>query len=430
MFPTELILALVLLPPMLVLSGLVSGSETALFGIDHPGRARLANASPAAAEAVTALLRYPRHLLTTLLALNNLINVTYFTVSAVLVAGLNDAGHPALAAILFVSSLSAIILVGEIAAKLLANARTVAFCRAVAGPWILVIRTGWPVWNALDRYVLRPLVRLASTAPSPAERPNTSDLAAVLSAHASDAAEAPADQKLLAQIIKLREHHARHAMQPRVEVPILPIDAPAQRLDETIKSRRTVLLTDTEGQPLGWLDAVAHFHNQAPSEPAPRRALLVEPHFVPELATLDAVLRQLRDNAQDRAVVVDELGEVAGVIRIEDIVATLLEHAADQNADTESQPRLVALGVFDIPGRWPARALLDDLDLAHAEADQILSRVSTVGGLALALLGRVPEPGDRLELPGATLTVTETTGRVVDRVEVAFHDLREMGGEP
>jgi putative hemolysin len=46
-----------------------------------------------------------------------------------------------------------------------------------------------------------------------------------------------------------------------------------------------------------------------------------------------------------------------------------------------------------------------------------------VGGLALALLGRVPEEGDTLELPGATLTVTGTEGRVVTRVEVRFHNV-------
>ncbi len=438
MLQTEIILAFILLPPMLLLSGLVSGSETAIFGISHAERTKLKNSSPGAAAAVDALLRYPRHLLTALLALNNLINVTYFSVSSVLAVKLQANDNTAAAAILGVVSLIAIILVGEIAAKLLANSRTIAFCRVAAPPWLLIIRLGWPVWNTLDRSILRPLVRLASSAQSPTDQPSAQDLAAVLAASNAADARSAADQNLLLQILNLREQRVRHATRPRVETTTLPINAPAERFDRAFDTERNILVTEPDAsgteQILGWLNAARFLADGSPTRPRARRALLERPLYLPELATLDAALKQLRDAGKERAVVVDERGTIEGTIQIEDIVATIIRDAADQPADTLEQPQLVGLGVFSIPGRWPARALLDDLDIDHAQADQLLSRVSTVGGLALTLLRKVPSPGDTAQLPGATLTVTETIGRVVVRVEVTFHAIandpdRNPGGQ-
>ena len=429
MLHTELILAFVLLPPLLMLSGIVSGSETAIFGISHAERTNLKNHSPRAASALDALLRYPRHLLTALLALNNLINVSFFSISSILVLGLERKDATFAAAILGVVSLVAIILVGEIAAKLLANSRTLAFCRAAAPLWLLIIRVGWPLWNTIDRSVLRPLVRLASSNAPANERPSTQDLAAVLAVNFNAEQPNAADQKLLLQILNLREQRVRHAMRPRVETTTLLLEAPADRFTQAFTTERTALVTDAEEQILGWLDAVAFLHAGSPSLPGARRSLLEAPLYLPELASLDAALRQLRDAGKDRAVVVDERGTIEGTIQIEDIVATIIQHAADQNAGTVEQPQLVGLGVFSIAGRWPARALLDDLDIDHAQADQLLSRVSTVGGLALTLFGKVPSPGDSTELPGATLTVTETSGRVVTRVEVTFHALQNAEGD-
>lgn len=424
MLHTELILAFVLLPPMLLLSGLVSGSETAIFGISHAERTNLKNHSPSAAAALDTLLCYPRHLLTALLALNNLINVTYFSISSVLAVSLQRNDATAAAAILGVASLIAIILIGEIAAKLLANSRTLAFCRVVAPTWLLIIRLGWPAWNILDRSILRPLVRLASSTPPATDQPSAQDLAAVLAAGTGANTEtAAADQRLLLQILNLREQRVRHATRPRVETTTLLIDADGDRYAKAFDTERTILVTDDAENILGWLDAARFLAAGSPNLPGARRSLLEEPLFVPELATLDTTLQQLRDAGKDRAVVVDERGTIEGTIQIEDIVATIIRDASDQPADTIEQPQLVGLGVFSIPGRWPARALLDDLDIDHAQADQLLSRVSTVGGLALTLFGKVPEPGDTTELPGATLKVTETQGRVVTRVEVTFHAL-------
>ncbi|MEO1584523.1 MAG: CNNM domain-containing protein [Planctomycetota bacterium] len=459
--PTEIILAAILLPPMLLLSGLVSGSETAIFGIDHPSRARLANASPAAGQALAALQKYPRHLLAALLALNNVINITYFSVASVLGFGLERDGHTALAVALPIAALIGMILVGEITAKLFAASRTVAFCKAVAGLWLVIIRGGWPLWSSLDAFVIRPLVRLASSPRAPTtDQPTASDLAAILNAqppdrppsedphphphHTQHADHQPAqhpahqsDQRLLAQIINLGDRRVRLAMRPRIEIPTLTLAADHDRVDATLRATSRALVLDDSDRPLGWLSAIAYFAANQPQDPGARRRLVEPARFIPETATLDNALSQLREAGVDRAVVVDELGNTEGVIRIEDIVATLIEIDADPNQpcagvgaqpdahDRLDEPRLVALGTFAIPGRWPAQALLEDLDLPHDQAERLLSRLSTVGGLTLALLGRVPDQGDTIDLPGATLTVTRITGRVVDEVEVTFHAAAE-----
>jgi CBS domain containing-hemolysin-like protein len=145
--------------------------------------------------------------------------------------------------------------------------------------------------------------------------------------------------------------------------------------------------------------------------------------FVPQSARLDQVLDVFRSRHRYAALAVDEAGEVVGLIEIDDVLRHLIGEPAE-SADTPGpgvEP--AGDGRWVVAGRLPVRDLTDVLDPAGTgtitvRGRPIGPRVSTVGGLLLLALGRVPRIGDAVRFGNVTLHVESMRGRAVDRVAI------------
>jgi CBS domain containing-hemolysin-like protein len=146
----------------------------------------------------------------------------------------------------------------------------------------------------------------------------------------------------------------------------------------------------------------------------PLSDLMAEPARVPESLDCDSLLLVLRRHGLQMAVVVDEYGGTAGVVTLEDLVEELVGQVLDEH-DTGEAPELLALsdGGWSVSGRLHRDAFDEQLGLAAPPG-----HYDTLAGLVLERLGRLPEPGDTVDVSGWTLTVTGMDGRRIDRIEV------------
>ena len=414
MNPAEIILVSVVLPVLLVLSGIISGSETALFGLTQADRVTLRKRAPAALASVEALHRKPRSLLTAILLANNLVNILYFTLASVVIIGLERRGLHAAAAGLGVGSLLAIVLIGEVIAKTTASSRRATFARFVGPIWLLIIQVLWPLWSGVDRFVMAPLTRLVTAKVSNDDTLDPSDLGHLLT---NTGGESPIDtdeQRLLLDVFRLGSLRAREVMVPRVELDTMNINANRAAIEAYIREHRVdrILFLNEDEEPVGFLSTPAFLARK----PAKWRTILETPLFVPEQTKLDDLLNQLRTKGKERAAVVDERGELVGVVRVEDVVAELFDEASDP--ETSGEVQILGVGRFRAPGRMPAHALLHDFDPGFAQLDHSLGRVSTVGGVVLTHLGHLPDVGDSVQIGRLRLTVAELKGRAIEWVEI------------
>jgi CBS domain containing-hemolysin-like protein len=142
--------------------------------------------------------------------------------------------------------------------------------------------------------------------------------------------------------------------------------------------------------------------------------LVRRPTFVPETKRCDELLRELQASAVHLAVVVDEYGEVVGLVTIEDILEEIVGEIVDEHDAEEPlvEPQDDGCLLVD------ARLGVDDLnELLGAELPE--EGWDTVGGLVFGTLGRVPHVGESIELEGMTITVEHVQGRRVGKVRVA-----------
>jgi putative hemolysin len=135
--------------------------------------------------------------------------------------------------------------------------------------------------------------------------------------------------------------------------------------------------------------------------------------FVPESKEVPSLLRQMQEEKFHMAIVVDEYGGTAGLVTLEDLLEELVGEIVDEFDVEEPSVERNPDGSVVVSGRYA----VDDADeLLGAELPQ--GTWDTVGGLMLDLVGRVPEPGDSVEVDGFRLTALEVRGRRIGRVRI------------
>jgi CBS domain containing-hemolysin-like protein len=141
--------------------------------------------------------------------------------------------------------------------------------------------------------------------------------------------------------------------------------------------------------------------------------LMRPPLVVPELKSVEELLRELQVAQVHLAVVVDEYGATVGLITIEDILEELVGEIVDEYDD-----EMPLVEVLD-DDRWRVDARLPVDDLAElVDARLPDDEWDTVGGLLFGLLGHIATPGERVSVDGIQLTAELVRGRRIAQVLV------------
>ncbi|MEU6094938.1 hemolysin family protein [Streptomyces sp. NPDC047079] len=311
--------------------------------------------------------------------------------------------------------------IGELVPKNWAVSRPLQVARFVAGPQHQFSRLFRPVIAALNTVANR-LVRALGVEPAEelasARTPGELVSLARHSARAGTLEQDTAD--LFVRTLSLGELTAQHVMTPRVKVSALQSSATAQdvvNLTRATGLSRFPVYREKIDEVVGMVhlkDALAVPAHERLRTPVTRIAQT--PLLVPETLPVQPLLELLRSQ-QPIAVVVDEYGGTAGVVTLEDIVEELVGEVRDEH-DGQDLPELAAVPPEDGRPAWEAdgSCRVDTLKRIGLEVPE--GPYETVAGLVADLLGRIPAPGDRAELPGWRLTVREVGHYRAERVRL------------
>lgn len=397
---TETVL-LVLLAPLLVISALFSGSETALFGLKARHRMDLEHRGGSVDRTVLSLLLKPRQLLITILVGNMAANITWFTIVAVL-SGEQPWGFGG-AVVVQVLGVLILVLLGEVVPKVVASADTLRAARLMAPPIHAIHVVLLPVRRLVESIAIRPLSRLAGERPHDATL-SDNDLDRLLDHSAQLGLVDVQEQRFLAGILGLDRLPVQQVMTPRTRMVSIARDDNPDAIADAFRSsgltRLPVRGEDVDAI-LGMLFARDWLQAGSPSD---IDGLLRAPAFTPAVAPVDRVLHTLQQDRRKTAIVVDEYGGTAGIVSIRDLVEPLTGTFDDPEA---AAPSARPLG----PGRWIVDGMLDAATL-------------------MALAGRTIPPGttfaDLIEAnhPGAT----EGTQVHLSGVRLTVHHVDDEGG--
>ncbi|MFG2967485.1 hemolysin family protein [Streptomyces sp. NPDC048288] len=311
--------------------------------------------------------------------------------------------------------------IGELVPKNWAVSKPLQVARVVAGPQARFSRLFRPVIAALNTVANR-LVRALGV--EPAEELASARTPGELVSLARHSAQAGALEQdtadLFVRTLSLGELTAQHVMTPRVKVGALQDSATAEdvvNLTRATGLSRFPVYREKIDEIVGMAhlkDALAipvHERLHTPVGRIARQALLV-----PETLPVQPLLARLRSE-QPIAVVVDEYGGTAGVVTLEDIVEELVGEVRDEH-DSPDAPELAAAPPQDGRPAWDVDGSVRVDILQRIGLDVPEGPYETVAGLVADLLGRIPAPGDRAELPGWRLSVRRVGHYRAERVRL------------
>ena len=233
------------------------------------------------------------------------------------------------------------------------------------------------------------------------------------------------DEQLINGVFSLGETEVHEVMVPRVDIVGIEAATPWSEVVDRVRSSehsRFPVFDETVDNVLGILYAkdmlLAVIADAEPE--AGWRAVMRPARFIPTSKTLDAQLRDFKQSHTHIAIVSDEYGGTAGLVTIEDILEEIVGEIRDEYDETEPDVEREGDTRFWVHGRLRVDELRELLRTDFETDD-----VSTVGGLAYALFGRVPRAGDSMVRDGYRIVVERVRRRRVERVY--FERLEPVG---
>ncbi|MEW5865031.1 MAG: transporter associated domain-containing protein [Pseudomonadota bacterium] len=213
--------------------------------------------------------------------------------------------------------------------------------------------------------------------------------------------------------LTVSELQVRDIMIPRAQMDVIDIHARIEdiipQVIATAHSRFPVIDRDRDDV-IGILLAKDLLRYFVGREDFHVREMLRPAVFVPEAKRLNVLLREFRASRNHMAIVVDEYGGVAGLVTIEDVLEQIVGDIEDEYDFDEASDNILP----EPGGRWRVKAITQIADFNAAFGTDFSEDASdTIGGLAIAHLGRLPKRGETFTLGGLRFQVLRADSRRV-----------------
>jgi putative hemolysin len=318
--------------------------------------------------------------------------------------------------VLVISYLSLIL--GELVPKNLALSNAEGIASALAPPMLWLARIGAPAVGLLTLST-RLVMKLLPIRPND-DAPVTEEEIKVLIAQGTEHGTfEEAEQEMVEGVFRLGDRRVVDLMQPRGKVVCLDLTATWPENRDTMRqsphSRFPVVDGDLDGV-VGIVHVRELFLALDSGEPFDLRSLATPPLLVPETTPALDVLERLQQTGQQMALVVDEHGGVDGMVTLTDLMQAVVGDLRGPGEGVRSRITRVAEGSWQVDGAMPISDVKEAL--AWREVPGHEDGFTTLGGLVLAHLHRIPAVGDSFTTDGWRFEVAAMEGNRVDRVAI------------
>lgn len=230
------------------------------------------------------------------------------------------------------------------------------------------------------------------------------------------------EKELIESIIEFQDKQVYEVMVPRVDVVLLSIDTPYEKIIETIVSTGHSRIPIYEGSIdniLGILH-VKDLIKLSCLKDFNIKDYLHEPLFVPDTKRIGELFKEMRKKKTHMAIVLDEFGGFEGIVTMEDLLEEIVGEIQDEYDLEEVPYRKINEKEYIID----AKVSIDDveeilnLDLPNDDYD-------TFGGFFLDLLGHIPNKGEKVFYNNICLTAIEVKGNRIIKIKVEVTDKDE-----
>ncbi len=388
----EIMLTIAAIITLLGLSGFFSGSETALTTASRARMHTLEKEGDPRARTVNRLIESSEQFLGAILLGNNLVNILASSLATSLFIQLFGAGGVAYATL---AMTALVVIFAEVLPKTYALANADRFALATAPALRVVVAVFSPV-TATVQILVRTILKTAGlVAPENNTMSPQRELRGAIDLHHREGRVVKLDRDMLGGVLDLPDLNVSDIMVHRTNMQILNAEDPPESLVEQILQSpftRLPLWRGDSDNIVGVIHAKAVLravHDAGwDTSKIDIMAVAAAPWFVPDTTSVKAQLNAFLKKKAHFALVVDEYGEVMGLVTLEDILEEIVGDILDELDTAASGIRAQADGSVIVDGSVPIRDVnrLLDWDLPDEEA-------TTIAGLVIHEAQTIPEQG-------------------------------------
>jgi putative hemolysin len=311
------------------------------------------------------------------------------------------------------------LVIGELVPKRLALNNPEAIARAVAPTmWRLSQLTAPAVrlLTASTDFVLRILQVQPSEEPPITE----ADVRTMIEQGTQVGVFEPIEEEIVGQVFRLSDRTVSALYTPRTDIVWLDIDDPPEKIRQILLEQRFSrypVAQDSLDNILGLVSAQALLAQSLSGQPLDLQSIMEPPLFIPETTPALVVVDRLKQTRSHVALVIDEYGGVEGLVTLDDILSAIVGDTPNANPAEDVEAIQREDGTWLLDGMVQIDEFQDLFELEELP-DVGEGYYQTVGGLVMAMLGRIPVPGDKFEWAGMRFEVMDMDGRRVDKVLV------------
>ena len=413
---TQLIILIILL----MLSAFFSSAETALTTVNRIRIRSLADDGSKRAKTVLKITDNSGKMLSAILIGNNIVNVAAASITTSLAYSLGGSAVAIANAVITV----AILLFGEITPKTTATIHAEKLALIYAPIISIFMKIMTPVIfiiNGLSNAVL--LLRIDPNAKNQTMTEN--ELRTIVDVSHEDGVIESDEKEMIYNVFDLGDAKAKDVMVPRVHVTFADVNTTYEELIEIFredKFTRLPIFEDSTDNVIGTInmkdlllfDNTKEFHI---------RDILREAYFTYEYKNISELLVEMREASFNIAIVLDEYGDTAGLITLEDILEEIVGEIHDEYDENEEDfIKEIDEREYMIEGSTNLDDLNDRLDLQLESEDY-----DSLGGFIIEHLDRLPEEGDSITTEDGLRLVVESLDK--NRIESVHAYLPEPSVE-
>ena len=240
---------------------------------------------------------------------------------------------------------------------------------------------------------------------------------ALIEAGAEEGILDESNRDLIQSVVQFSEKTVRDAMKPRPDMVAVPASTTVEKFIDLLRVRSFSRVPVFEGN-IDNIVGLAYAKDvlQVADSDAPMRTIgslmRKDLYFVPETKLASDLLREMQKNKIRMAIVIDEYGEVAGLVTIEDLVEEIVGEISDEHE--ASQVVRESESSYVVPGNMDVDRLGELLGVRPERTG-----AATVAGFVSELAGRIPQKGEIVTQDGLRLEVLQASERRVERVRVS-----------
>lgn len=402
----------ILIATCLVLSAVLSGSETAITSIprekihqlsDSKRNSRIKKAKDSIENTIGGIL-----------VANNFVNILMASLATILFVRKFGEKNGGIIATLFITVL--VLIFGEVTPKTLATRKPLEFF----GRTSLFITYLAKIFSPITSVINKTITKFSQNGQKYEENEQDiteADIQALTALGEMEGQILPAEREIIDSLLEFSDRPIKEIMTPRVDVLFLtlPLTIPAVRklVKDQRMSRFPVSKTKYLDDTIGIIYVKDLFDLTVDTDSEEIEEIIREAIYLPEYTTVLSALNILREQKASFACVIDENGGIEGVVTIKDVLSEFVGDLPDEHDQRYLGIHRIGPGQWNIEGKTDIDDFEEFFGLESNDKD-----VATVGGLFLSHSEQLPSKGDRINIHGLELTVIEVNNRRIENLTV------------